>query len=81
VKSLRLIMKSSSDSTTSSKQELRFKKTFPLWPVLVLGMVVLLTIVAVLQFRWTSQISEATDAQIGSSVQSLMMDWHLDLYR
>jgi signal transduction histidine kinase len=44
-------------------------------------MVVLLTIVAVLQFRWTSQITEATDAQLGSSVQSLMMDWQLDLYR
>jgi signal transduction histidine kinase len=42
---------------------------------------VLLTIVAVLQYRWTSQVTEATDAQLGSSVQSLMMDWHLDLYQ
>jgi signal transduction histidine kinase len=58
----------------------RFKRPLPFWPPVLLGMVVLLAIVAVLQFRWTSQITEATDAQVGSSVQSLMMDWHLDLY-
>ncbi|MGB7848773.1 MAG: HAMP domain-containing sensor histidine kinase [Candidatus Acidiferrum sp.] len=38
-------------------------------------------IVAFLQFRWTSQITEATEAQIGNRVQSLMSDWHRDLYQ
>jgi signal transduction histidine kinase len=73
--------KSSSDFTTSSARELRFKKPLPFWQPVLFGMVVLLTIVAVLQYRWTSQITEATDAQIGNHVQSLMSDWHRDLYR
>lgn len=62
-------------------RELRFKRPFPFWLPVLLGMLVLLIIVAVLQFRWTSQITEATDAQIGNRVQSLMSDWHRDLYR
>ena len=45
------------------------------------GMVVLLTIVAALQYRWTTQLTQATDARIGSNIQSLMMDWHYDFYR
>lgn len=76
-----LFPKPTSDFTTRSLRGLRFKRPFPVWPPVLLGMVILLSIVAVLQFRWTSQITEATDAQIGSSVQSLMMDWHRDLYR
>jgi signal transduction histidine kinase len=72
--------KSPSDSA-AYRHELRLKRPFPYWPFVLLGMVVLLMVLAVLQFRWTSQITEATDAQIGSNVQSLMMDWHLDLYR
>ena len=77
----RLFTKSPSGFATRSTRQFRFKRPFPFWPPILLGMLVLLTIVAVLQFRWTSQISEATDAQLGSSVQSLMMDWHRDLYR
>jgi hypothetical protein len=44
-------------------------------------MVALLAIVAVLQYRWTAQVTDATDARIGSDIQSLMMDWHYDFYR
>jgi signal transduction histidine kinase len=44
-------------------------------------MVALLILVAVLQYRWTMEVSEATDSRIGSDLQSLMMDWHYDLYR
>jgi signal transduction histidine kinase len=81
VPSFHLFTKPTSDFTTKSIRDLRFKRPFPFWPPVLLGMVVLLTIVALLQFRWTTQITAATDAQIGNSVQSLMMDWHRDLYR
>jgi signal transduction histidine kinase len=36
--------------------------------------------VAALQYRWTKQLSEATEARIGSALQPLMMGWHLDFY-
>ena len=51
------------------------------WIAVLSGMVALLAIVAVLQYRWTTQVTEATDARIGSDLQSLMMDWHYDFYR
>ena len=81
MRSFHLFTKSRSDFTARTTRDFRFKRPFSFWPPVLLGMVVLLTIVAVLQFRWTSQITEATDAQIGGNVQSLMVDWHLDLYR
>jgi len=40
-----------------------------------------LFVVAVLQYRWTAQVSEAREVRIGRDLQSRMMDWHLDLYR
>jgi len=40
----------------------------------------LLIMVAVLQYRWTKQLSVATEARIGSTLQPLMMRWHLDFY-
>jgi len=43
-------------------------------------MAALLIMVAVLQYRWTKQLSVATEARIGSTLQPLMMGWHLDLY-
>lgn len=51
------------------------------WIAVLSGMVALLAIVAVLQYRWTMEVTEATDARIGSDLQSLMMDWHFDFYR
>lgn len=80
MRNLRLFSKSPSDFTPRSTRELRFKRSL-FWPAVLSGMVVLLTVVAGLQYRWTSQVTEATDAQLRRSVQSLMMDWHLDLYR
>ena len=44
-------------------------------------MVLLLILVAMLQYRWTTQISEAAELRIGTRLESLMMDWHLDFYR
>jgi len=43
-------------------------------------MVVLLTIVAVLQYRWTTEVSAASEVRIGTELESLMIRWHLDFY-
>ncbi len=50
------------------------------WPVVVCGMVALLGVVAFLQYRWTWEVSNAEEVQIGSSLESLMRKWHNDLY-
>ena len=61
-----------------------FRPIFAQRPFL-LGMVVVsalaLCIVAFLQYRWTTQVSEASEIRIGSNLQLMMMDWHLDFYR
>src|SRR5437868_927635 len=48
---------------------------------LALAIVSVLVILAVLQYRWSNQVSEANEAQIGSNLRSLMTDWHFDLFR
>ena len=56
-------------------------KKLPLfWIAVLSGMASLLITVAVLQYRWTKQLSVATEARIGSTLQPLMMRWHLDFY-
>src|SRR6267378_2886256 len=56
-------------------------KELPLfWIAVLSGMASLLVMVAALQYRWTKQLSEATEARIGSTLQPLMMRWHLDFY-
>lgn len=76
----RLVSKSLPYFTTRSMSELRLKRPFPFWPAVFSGMVVLLTIVAVLQYRWTSEVSSATEVRIGTELESLMVKWQLDLY-
>ena len=44
-------------------------------------MACLLFATAVMQFRSTAQINEATEDRIGGNLESLMIDWHLDFYR
>jgi signal transduction histidine kinase len=61
-------------------QRLPGKKLPLFWIVVLSGMSSLLIIVAVLQYRWTKQLSEATEARIGSTLQPLMIGWQLDLY-
>ena len=78
--SLRLFTKESFGFEATSARDLRVARTSLFWTAVVSGMVALLSVVAVLQYRWTTQVAEATDARIGSSVQSLMIDWHYDLY-
>jgi signal transduction histidine kinase len=43
-------------------------------------MTALLITGAVLQYRWTKELSVATQARIGSTLQPLMLGWHLDFY-
>jgi len=43
-------------------------------------MLVLLSAVAVLQYRWTNEASSADEMRIGAELESLMMKWHNDLY-
>jgi signal transduction histidine kinase len=44
-------------------------------------MVVLLIAVALLQYRWNMQIRQAMEVRLGSDLESVMMKWHLNLYR
>jgi signal transduction histidine kinase len=44
-------------------------------------MVVLLAIVAALEYRWTAEVSGAHELRVGRELESLMIKWHLDLYR
>jgi signal transduction histidine kinase len=59
----------------------RATKKLPIfWIAVLFGMAGLLIMVAVLQYRWTEQLSVATEARIGSTLQPLMLGWHLDFY-
>jgi signal transduction histidine kinase len=56
-------------------------RKFPiLWSAVLPGMASLLVMVAVLQYRWTKELSVAAEARIGSTLQPLMVGWHLDFY-
>ena len=46
-----------------------------------LAIVSVLVVLAVLQYRWSNQVSEANETQIGANLQSLMTDWHFDVFR
>ncbi len=44
-------------------------------------MVVVLAAIAVLQYRWSERVSNATQARIDASLTASIMDWHLNLLR
>jgi signal transduction histidine kinase len=50
------------------------------WIAVIFAMASLLVMVGVLQYRWTKELSVATQARIGSTLQPLMLGWHLDFY-
>lgn len=57
-------------------------RTSPIfWVAMLCLMACLLFATAVMQFRSTAQINEATEDRIGGNLESLMIDWHLDFYR
>jgi two-component system sensor histidine kinase SenX3 len=43
-------------------------------------MVVLLAVLAFLQYRWTNEATAASEMRIGAELESFMMKWHGDLY-
>jgi signal transduction histidine kinase len=44
------------------------------------GMALLWVIVAIVQYKWATQLSAFTEVHIGGNLQSLMTQWHRDLY-
>jgi signal transduction histidine kinase len=57
------------------------KTSFPsFWVAAMGGIAVLLVAVGFLQYRWNAQIRQATEVRMGADLESVMMNWHLDLY-
>ncbi len=56
------------------------KRSILLWNVIVLGIAGLLGAIAVLQYRWTEQLSAAMESRIGTDLYSSMTQWNLDFY-
>ncbi len=59
----------------------RYRSSQALWIAAVSLLPCLLGLVAMMQYRATTQLSDATEARIGGNVESLMIGWQLDLYR
>jgi signal transduction histidine kinase len=70
-------------SLISATQRIVFQwiKRLPLFWIAVLScMTSVLIIVAFLQYRWTKQLSVASEARLTTPLQPLMIGWHLDFY-
>jgi signal transduction histidine kinase len=59
----------------------RYRSSNTLWIAALCLLPCLLGLVGVMQYRATTQLSDATEARIGGNVESLMMGWQLDFYR
>lgn len=60
--------------------------TFPtkqrlLWPAVTLGLAAILVVLAVLQYRWTGEVSKADEARMQASLQTSMVAMREDIYR
>jgi signal transduction histidine kinase len=56
-------------------------KRLPLFWIAVLScMTSVLIIIGVLQYRWTKQLTLASEARLTTPLQPLMIGWHLDFY-
>jgi signal transduction histidine kinase len=73
-------MKRSFTSGTKGIDDSGIRKLPLFWIAVLSGMASLLGMVAILQYRWTKELSVATEARIGSTLQPLMLSWHLDFY-
>jgi signal transduction histidine kinase len=67
-------------SLVPSSRERHSRRLYQFWPAILLAMVVLLTIIAALQYRWTTEVTDAKEFRVGREVESRMIQWHLDLY-
>jgi signal transduction histidine kinase len=75
---MRLFSKNPFDLPLSTSRGV--KPFFLLWSTILLATGGLLATVAVLQYRWTNEASDAEVLRIGAELESLMMKWHSDLY-
>lgn len=57
-----------------------FKERAGLWAVLLLTAAAIVGL-AVLQYRWNRDASEATGVRLADALQLSMVNWHLDLFR
>ena len=55
-------------------------KTHALSAAVVLTTVVVI-LLAVLQYRWSTEVSEATGVRLADTLQLSMINWHLDFLR
>ena len=67
-------------SLAPSSRDRHSRRLYKFWPAILLAMVVLLTIIAALQYRWTTEVTDAKEFRVGREVESRMIQWHLDLY-
>ena len=63
---------------TGERDAVRMSSVFRI--AVLSGMALLWAIVAVLQYKWATQLSAAAEVRIGSNLQSLMTRWQRDLY-
>ena len=49
--------------------------------VVVVPAAVIVIVLAVLQYSWSNQVSEATSLRLADSLQMSMINWHLDFFR
>lgn len=50
------------------------------WVAALVGIAALLVAIGALQYRWTTQIRQATEVRMGADLETAMMKWHLDVY-
>ena len=51
------------------------------WSAVVAGLAVILIVLAVLEYRWSKDVSEAASVRMHASLQSSVMAFRQDLYR
>src|SRR5580658_8015814 len=49
--------------------------------VVVVPAAVIVIVLAVMQYNWSNQVSEATSLRLADSLQMSMINWHLDFFR
>src|SRR5215471_1725456 len=73
-------MQRSSKFGIKGRSERGIRRLPVFWIAIISGMASLLIMVGVLQYRWTKELSVATEARIGSTLQPMILGWHLDFY-
>lgn len=67
-------------STRTSRGFQRIRRLPFFWIAISSCMISVLIIVAILQYRWTKQLNEASEVRLATTLQPLMIGWHLDFY-